>query len=55
MPAFATGLESDKEIPFAFGGADFPLNFEWTVENDDIVEISSAFASVSPCPVYEYE
>ena len=46
MPVYAMGL-GESETPFTFGDAIDGLQFEWSVSNDDVIEVEPVFAEVS--------
>nr|XP_054758778.1 nuclear pore membrane glycoprotein 210-like isoform X1 [Lytechinus pictus] len=43
MPVYAMGL-GESETPFTFGDAIDGLLFEWSVSNDDVIEVEPVFA-----------
>ncbi|XP_067124588.1 nuclear pore membrane glycoprotein 210-like isoform X2 [Centruroides vittatus] len=42
MPVYAVGI-TEQEVPFAFGSAFPNLNFNWSVSNQNIVQLRSVF------------
>ena len=46
MPLYAVGV-NDYEIPFMFASAAPPLDFLWTIDNKESVELRNVFHEVS--------